>query len=99
SGRAIFGYRQNGSVISEAGVPASPLIVQGRIAAESGDAARTGLAIANPNSTASTLSFYFTDLDGREVVTRSATVPANGQIAAFLDESPFMGPTLFAGSF
>ena len=99
SGLAIFGYRQNGILISEAGVPASPLIVQGRIAAEAGSAARTGLAIANPNSTPATLSFYFTDVDGREVVTRSATVPANGQIAAFLDESPFMGPTSFAGSF
>jgi mono/diheme cytochrome c family protein len=36
SGLAIFGYRQNGILISEAGVPASPLIVQGRIAAEAG---------------------------------------------------------------
>ena len=33
SGMAIFGSRQNGILVSEAGVPASPLVTSGRIAA------------------------------------------------------------------
>ena len=40
SGMAIFAFRQNGVLVTEAAVPASPLI-QGAV--------RTGLAIANPN--------------------------------------------------
>jgi hypothetical protein len=99
AGLAIFGYRQSGVLISEAGVPASPPITQGRIAAETGPSTRTGLAIANPNPNPATLSFYFTDADGREVLTGTAFIPAGGQIAEFLNETRFGGPAVFTGSF
>jgi hypothetical protein len=98
AGLAIFGYRQNGIMISEASVPAAGLLTRARLAAEIGSA-RTGLAIANPSSDPATVSFYFTDASGQTVSSGSASVPANGQIAAFLDEAPFGGPSPFAGSF
>jgi hypothetical protein len=45
----MFGLRQNNVLVSKAGVPASPLIRNGRIYAEVNDIVNTGLAIANPN--------------------------------------------------
>ncbi len=56
AGMAVFGYRQNGILVSEASAPAMPLISSGRI-----DALNTAFAIANPNAQAVTLNFYFTD--------------------------------------
>ncbi len=52
SGLAIFGYHENGVLVSEATVPASPLITSGRIYAEAAGPVNTGLAIANPGSVA-----------------------------------------------
>jgi mono/diheme cytochrome c family protein len=99
SGIAIFGYRQNGVLISEAGVPASRSLRRGRIYGESSASVRIGLAIANPNSEAAVVSFTFTDESGRDVASNSTTIDADGQIAAFLNEAPFNGPSSFAGSF
>src|SRR5262245_58136279 len=99
AGLAIFGYRQNGIMISEASVPAATLLTRARVPAELNGAARTGLAIANPNSDPATVSFFFTDTDGQTLRTGSGIVPANGQISAFLDEAPFSGPARFSGSF
>ena len=79
SGLAIFGYRQNGVLISEAGVPASRLLTQGRIYSETNTSVRSGLAIANPNGEAAVVSFTFIDESGREVSSNSATIGANGQ--------------------
>jgi hypothetical protein len=89
SGLAIFGLRQGGVLVSEAGVPASPLISSGRIYAEIGGAVNTGLAIANPNNQPVTLTFEFTSSAGPACAGNSTTIPANAQIARFLSELPF----------
>ncbi len=90
SGMAIFGFRQSGTLVSEAAVPASPLIRSGRIYAEIGGGVNTGVAIANPNGAAATISFYYTDANGVNQLTGSTSVAANGQVAAFLDQAPFL---------
>ncbi len=99
AGLAIFGYRQNGTLISEAGVPASGLLSRARVYAETGGGVRSGLAIANPSGDPATISFYFTGENGQDVRSGTASIPANSQIAGFLDEAPFNGPSPFAGSF
>jgi sugar lactone lactonase YvrE len=98
AGLAIFGSRQNGVLVSEASVPASALIPSGRIYAEINGPVNTGLAIANPNSQPATVSFYFTDSRGT-FGNGSVTIPANGQIAKFLNETPFNGPSPLSGTF
>jgi len=100
SGLAIFSYRQNGALVSEAGVPASKLLSQGRMYAETSGAVHSGLAIANPNGDSSVVSFSFIDTDGRTVSTGSTTILANRQVAAFLDDPQiFNGPANFSGAF
>ena len=90
AGIAIFGLTQNGVLVSEAAVPASALIQSGRIFAEIDGLANTGVAIANPNSQAVTLNFYFTDAGGANANSSSTVIPAGAQIAAFLNQSPFV---------
>ena len=99
SGLAIFGFRSGNTIVSEAAVPASPLIRGGRIYAEVGNNVNTGLAIANPNDQVATLTYYFTDASGTNFGQGTTTVPANGQIAKFLDQAPFNGGAAVSGTF
>jgi len=89
SGVAIFGFRQNNILVSEVGVPASSAVTAGRIYAEIGGPVDAGLAIANPNNTAASISFYFTDGNGSPAGSGTATIAANQQTAQFLDQFPF----------
>lgn len=98
SGLAIFGLRQNDVLVAETAVPASPPIQNGRIYAEVNGPVNTGLAIANPNSEPATISSYFTDANGRNFGQASITIPANGQIAKFLNEAPFNAGPSFSGT-
>ncbi len=93
NGMVIFSFRSQGILVSEASVPASPLIQAGRLYAETAGPARTGIAIANPNDSDAKISFYFTDTAGLNFASAVTTIPAKQQIAAFLDEAPFYGTT------
>jgi hypothetical protein len=97
AGLAIFGFRENGILISETSVPASPLIQTGRVYAEVNGPVTTGLAIANPYGQAANLSFYFTDSSGNSGNSGTAVL-ANGQIAVFFNQDPFNSQTPFTGS-
>jgi sugar lactone lactonase YvrE len=88
AGLAILGLRQNDVLVSEAGVPASPLIQTGRIYVEVNDLVNTGLAIANPSNQLVKISFFFTGASG-ETETRNLSIPPNGQVSAFLDSDLF----------
>jgi sugar lactone lactonase YvrE len=98
AGLAIFGFRQNNILVSEAGVPASPSIRSGRIYAEVNGPVNTGLAMANPNNQPATISFYFTNSNG-DFGNGTTTIPANAQIATFLNQAPFNGPSPLSGTF
>jgi hypothetical protein len=101
SGIAIFDFHQNNTLVSEVGVPATPTLLSGRIYAEIAGAVNAGLAIANPNGSPASISFYFTDANGNPAGSGSTTVGANQQIAQFLDQSPFKVYTTstFQGTF
>ena len=99
SGIAIFGFRQNGVLISEAGVPASEPVQEGRIFAEVDGPVNTGLAIANPNGLPATISFYFTNTSGTRFAEGSFELGAHQQTAKFLDQAPFNGGPSVLGTF
>ena len=94
SGFAIFGFQENGVLISEAAVPASPLIQVGRIYAEVDGPVNTGIAVANPNGDEAVLSFFYTDSDGNDFGNGTLTLGPNQQIARFLSEDPFNSSTV-----
>ena len=99
AGLAIFGSRLNGILVSEAGVPASAPVLEGRIFAETDGPVRTGLALANPNDTAATIAFFFTDSEGIDSGHGTFTLGPREQIARFLDEAPFNGGSAMRGTF
>jgi polyhydroxybutyrate depolymerase len=89
AGLGIFGFSQNGVLVSEAAVPASPVVQSGRIYAEISGNVNTGVAFANPNSQPATIDFYFSDSAGVNFNSGRTTLAANGQMAAFLNQPPF----------
>jgi hypothetical protein len=99
AGVAIFGYRENGVLVSEAGVPASSLMQAGRTFAEWNGPVNTGIALANPNPVPADISFYFTDATGNSFLRSSFTLPAKQQLARFVHESPFSVGSSFTGTF
>jgi hypothetical protein len=99
AGFAVFSLRQGGVLVSEATVTATAPMRSGRIFAASDELLRTGVALANPNPQPATLSFYFTDAAGRDFNAGSLTIPANGQIATFLDEPLFNAASLSNSTF
>jgi hypothetical protein len=105
SGVAIFSERNGAGLISEAGVPASPLIQNGRIYAEVGPNGNTGagtdigLAIANPGPSPAMISFTYTRSDGTDIGSGSTILGAGSQEAAYLDQSPWNLPLNFQGTF
>jgi hypothetical protein len=96
AGLAIIDFRERNILVSEAGVPGTGEIQTGRVYAESGGAANTGIAIANPNPTTATIQFFFTD-STHDFGGGSVTIPPNGQIAKFVNEAPFNAPA-FTGT-
>jgi hypothetical protein len=103
--QAILLYRNNGTLVSETGISAGPVGSSFRMYAESSGvngqvgSIQSGLAIANPTSTATILTVELTGMDGliAGVAPATVTVPANGQTAKFLNElfptvaTPFHG--------
>ena len=98
AGAAILGFRQNGILVTEAGVPPSPLSRDARIYVTLEGPVTTGLAIANPNAEPVSVSFFFTDADGVDSATRVFDIAANSQMAGFLSESPFDATSPFRGT-
>ncbi len=99
SGIAIFGFRQGGVLIAEAGVPATEPVQEGRIFAEVNDPVNTGLAIANPNDTPATILFYFRDAEGVRFGDGQFELGAHEQTAKFLNDAPFNSGELESGTF
>ena len=87
-------------MVSEAGVPASPLIQNGRLYAEiSADGLlNTGIAVANPNDADAIITFEVRNTAGTIVKEGNFTLKANRQRAAFLDGDPFLAPSQVQGT-
>ncbi len=98
-GVAIFGLRQNGILVTEAGVQASGLVRSGRIPVFIDDSLDTGIAIANPFTQDVTIDFYFTDQHGATVRSGTAVINAFNHVARFLTESPFKIDSPVQGTF
>ena len=95
---ALFSLRREGTLISEAAVPPSPLYKSLRVYAELSPRRRTGVAIANPNPETATVGFFFTNDAGERASSGILTIARNSQVARFLDEDPFKGIEGLSGS-
>lgn len=99
-GTAVFSLAQNGVVVSEAGVPASPPTIAARFfvdyrinaPAKIGREAagtisvRTGFAAANQGNAVAHILMRLRDPNGATIATGGTTLAVNAHLAKFLDE-------------
>jgi glucose/arabinose dehydrogenase len=98
-GLAFIELRQDGILVNETAVPATALIEYGRFYAEISSLVDTGVAFANPDmARPAIISFNFTDSEGNDLGADTLKIPPGGQLATFLDQEPFHGPSMFSGS-
>lgn len=96
-GVAVIGSSST-KLVYEVGVAAVPAITRGLFYAEINGPRNTGLAIANPNSTAVTVDF--TVASTYDILSSgSVTIPANTQVAKFLNELPYSTRDPLVGTF
>src|SRR6266850_1186109 len=99
SGVAIFAFKANDILVSEAAIPLVRPIMSGRTYARVDGAVNTGIAIANPNSEPVSISFYLTDgITGNSFEQSSFVLASGQQIASFLTDAPFKAPTPLSGT-
>jgi hypothetical protein len=104
SGLAIFSFTNNGVTVSEASVPVAPAASALRVYVESQGApgtvgsSQTGVALANPTSSAVVANLELTQADGTPAGTStSIVIPPGGQIARFVKELIPGAPDTFSG--
>jgi hypothetical protein len=95
AGVAVFSFKSGGVTVSTAGVPASVTSNAFRLYAEmSGTpgqigSIQTGIAIANPGASTTSVVFELNTLSGTSTgLTGSLSIPAGGQTAVFLSQIP-----------
>jgi hypothetical protein len=99
AGVAIFGWRHNNFLVTEAAIPSTTPIQSGRIFAEVEGPVNTGLTLVNPNNQDVTISYYFVDGLGNDFGAGSFTLMAHHQLEAFLNEEPFRLSSSLIGTF
>jgi hypothetical protein len=105
AGLAILKASSANGVVSTTAMPLSGGIRSGTLyanltdATDVSDGLKTGISLANPSATDVQVSFVFADANGIEIKSGVYTLLANRQMSAFLDESPFNGPSSFKGTF
>jgi len=100
-GTAVFSYSQNGYVVSEAGIPASPptqsarIFIDYRANVPTGSGTiniSTGLAIVNRTASPASLTFMLRDRSGQIVTTGRGTLAAGAHQAKLLQELKDIAP-------
>jgi hypothetical protein len=101
SGIGVFSFRNGGVTVMQTGVPALRVSNAFRLYAESSGvpgqigSIQTGIAVANPSATPVNVLFEVNTLNGASTnLTGTITIPANGQVAMFLNQVPGL-TTLF----
>src|SRR5262249_4703603 len=102
-GTAVFAVTQNNTIVSEAGVPASPPTNHARIFIDFGTGViaapgegpvniDTGLAVANTTAAAANITFTLRDLSGQTVASGNGSLPAGYHRARYIDQLDQLAP-------
>jgi photosystem II stability/assembly factor-like uncharacterized protein len=98
-GTAVFSYRQDGAVVSEAGVPAVPATTSARIFIDYRSAVNaipghddagtvninTGVALVNSDSETANVTYTLRDTDGKPLASGHGTIEGWHHMACFID--------------
>src|SRR5215831_8036053 len=95
---SILDRRQQEVLTAETVLNGTSAMQAGRIPVEVQGAINTGLAFANLNDGAASVSFVIADASGAVRVSGNFAILANGQLARFITETPFSAGGAFNGS-
>jgi hypothetical protein len=98
-GIVLFGFENDGVVVSEAGVPPTSPARSGILFVEMDRQVHTGIALANPGDQNAIVSYSFNDNSGRRMSAGLATLPAHHQTEWFFNERPFAIQPPLVGTF
>ncbi len=97
-GAGVFSFSPGGTLVTEAGVPASPPTTHARIYIDTSGGHLTGLALANPSGSPENITLAAYQLDGSTFVSLGALpLAANGHKAAFTNSFVAGLPNGFTG--
>jgi hypothetical protein len=85
AGAALFRFQPGGTLVTEAGVAATPATTSARIFVDQAGGS-TGLALANPSNEAAHLTFTLLDRYGGTAATVTRTLPARAHVALFVPQ-------------
>ncbi len=87
SGTALFGFlSSSGSFVSQVGAPAGTPLRALSVFAQSAAGISTGVALANPNNNAASVSLTLFDANSNTVATASVSISPNGHLAKYIGE-------------
>jgi hypothetical protein len=87
TGIAIFGLLDgSGNAVTEVGVPASLALNSLSVFAQNGTTTSTGVALANPNSTAANVTLSLKDSNSTQLAQTTLTIPPMGHLAHYANE-------------
>jgi len=97
---SVFALRQNGTLISEATVPATTALTNGAFFVNTLGSLNNGVAIVNQNIDPVSIQYQLTDTgSGRVTQSGSVTLPPKSQTARFLTELPWTLTSPAQGTF
>src|SRR5262249_42604813 len=85
AGAAIFQFKKDGILVSEAGVLAAPSTTSARILVDNAGT-YTGVALANPSSAPANVTFELLDRYGASIDTATRALAPGGHLAVFAHE-------------
>jgi len=96
-GTAVFSYKQNGTIVSEAGVPASPPTTSARIFVDYGTGVTirgsagtvdisTGLAVVNNGNGTASITFTLRGLNGQIITSGTGSLAKGAHIAKYVNQ-------------
>src|SRR5262249_55680414 len=98
TGMAVLEFRQNGVLVTQATIPISRGYVSGRFYARLDGNMNAGVAIANPFGGEMPVRYDVTDVNGVVIKSGVFSVATHGQLAAFLNQTPFSVAAPFEGT-
>jgi Beta-propeller repeat len=88
TGLAIISRKQSGATVSEVGIPAPPLVDNGRLFVDVSSTGRSVLTIANPSDQDADVHFFYTDGTGNTNQFATTTVKAHEHFSRFVTDDP-----------
>jgi len=92
NGLAVVDHQQSGALVTEVGIPVTPLLEIGRMFVDTIGAARSVISLSNPNDTEASVDFFFTDETGTTSNFANVKIAPRTHFSRFVTDDPLLVP-------